>query len=106
MTDPTLLSHWEKQIEAYRESGLTLQVWCDREGVSKDRMKYWMYKRKVDRQPHRPSATFVPVHVESTAPSADLSPIWVQVGEVRVGVAAGFDPRLLRDVVEALRSHV
>lgn len=105
MTDSTLRSHWETQIEAYRESGLTLQAWCDREGVSKEHMKYWMYKRKAARQTRRPSATFVPVHVESTARSADLSPIWVQVGEVRVGVAAGFDPRLLRDVVEALRTH-
>lgn len=105
MTDPTLLPHWETQIQAYRKSGLTLQAWCDREGISKERMKYWMYRRKAGSQPRRPSAAFVPVHVEPLAPAADLSPIWVQVGEFRVGVTAGFDPRLLRNVVEALRIH-
>jgi len=68
-------------------------------------MKYWMYKRKVSSQTRRSSASFVPVHVEPTASSADHSPIWVQVGEARVGVTAGFDSRLLRNVVEALRTH-
>jgi hypothetical protein len=67
MADPTLLSHWETQIEAYRESRLTLQAWCDREGVSKERMKYWMYKRKAASQTRRSSASFVPIHVEPTA---------------------------------------
>ncbi|CAM4343198.1 hypothetical protein FHS16_002531 [Paenibacillus endophyticus] len=31
---------------AYRESGLTLQAWCEQAGITKEQMKYWMYKRK------------------------------------------------------------
>lgn len=43
MMEPTLLPHWQTQIKAYRESGLTLQVWCDQGGIATEQMKYWMW---------------------------------------------------------------
>jgi hypothetical protein len=107
LIDPTLPPHWQTQIKAYRESRLTLQAWCDQEGVAKEQMKYWMYKRKKGQTSRSSSVSpigFVPVHVEAPVrPAADS--LWIQVGEIRIGVAAGFDPRLLRDVVEALHPH-
>lgn len=37
-------------------------------------------------------------------PAADDS-LWIQIGEILIGVAAGFKLYLLRDVVGALQSH-
>lgn len=103
MIDPTLPPYWQTQIKAYRESGLTLQAWCDQEGIAKEQMKYRMYKRKKVQSPVPPTS-FVPIHVEAPVrPSADS--LWIQVGEIRIGVATGFNPRLLREVVEALHPH-
>lgn len=38
--------NWDQYIDAYRESGLSLKIWCEENHVSKEGMKYHMYSKK------------------------------------------------------------
>lgn len=38
--------NWDQYIDAYRESGLSLKIWCEENHVSIDKMKYQMYSKK------------------------------------------------------------
>lgn len=101
MENPSLSERWQERIVSYRNSGLTMKDWCAANGFTVDQLKYWLYKGK--KKSPTQAATFVPVKVASSEPAA--SALWIHIGSARIEVNSGFEPQLLRDVVEALHLH-
>ena len=85
-----------------RSSGLTMKDWCAANGFTLDQLKYWLYKSKK-KSPTKPAPTFLPVTVAPSKPAASV--LWLHVGPARIEVTSGFEPLLLREVVEALSPH-
>ena len=71
-TDPRKAAAWERRLDRFGESGLTVARFCDREGVSIATYHYWQRKLRDPSlaetawaMPAAPSARFDPVEVVS-----------------------------------------
>jgi len=96
---------WASRIEDYRSSGLTMAAWCEANGFTIDNLKYWLYKRPKSSETSSRTTHFVPVAVTNS--SDDLpstSSLVVRIGHASIEVQNGFDPALLRQVIQALES--
>ncbi|WP_438347550.1 IS66 family insertion sequence element accessory protein TnpA [Paenibacillus sp. FA6] len=94
------LQEWKTRIADYRASGLTMAAWCQAHQFSKETLKYWLRKTNANpaaSQGHPPR--FVPLTVSHSSVSSAL---FVEIGQAKIEVRAGFDAELLRAVVQAL----
>ena len=88
--------YWFDRLQEWKASGLGLGGWCRENGQSFYKVRY--YKRKFERKSATPDRTFT--EVEEDKPSGGK--LVVHIGEVRIEVEKGFDPLLLRDVMQIL----
>ncbi len=95
---------WRDHIEAWRDSGLTQQAYCAREGLTVASLQRW---RRIFREEAAGSAEapapkgLIPVRLVSESPSG--SGLAVVVNDaLRIEVAPGFDGATLRQLVAAL----
>jgi hypothetical protein len=88
---------WAEQLAAQAGSGLTVRSWCIREGVCYGSFLQW--RRRLGAA----AAMEGPLSFVQVLPAeAKASTVRVRVGSAWIEVTAGFDPGLLRRVVEAL----
>lgn len=102
MAHPSFHEQWEARIRSYQSSGLTMKAWCTANGFTLDQLKYWLYKGKNKSRRQATTPTFVPVTVSSPLPAT--ATLWLHIGATRIEVQPGFEPQLLREVVEALHA--
>ena len=117
--DVTLEQAWRKRMRQYERSGLTIQAFCDREGLVAHQFSWWRSELKRrdaksqadSRSPKkrgRPrkvgqDAGFIPVQLESPSTSSAVEVVLDQPPRIRV--SSGFDAELLREVVRVLESR-
>lgn len=89
---------WMARIGDYEASGLTMAAWCQAHSFSKEQLKYWIRKTKTT----SPSPRFVPLTTTTYEESSAVSSLVVRIGKATIELRAGFDPQLLRKVVQAL----
>ena len=96
---------WREWIDAWKQSDQSQQAFCAAHRLGFSSFKRWHRIFKAEGVSDAPSAAeavrFVPVRVRESTPS-NLT-IRIQ-DDLRVEVAAGFDPHLLRRVIEVLRA--
>ncbi len=121
--DLALERAWRKRMRQYEGSGLTIQAFCDKEGLVAHQFSWWRseLKRRAakskltnngprrrrspktkGKRPKVAAASFVPLQIEAQATSSveivlDQPP--------RIKVTSGFDVDLLREVVRVLESR-
>lgn len=95
---------WASRIADYRASGLTMSAWCAAHHITKDQLKYWLYKRRESSTPPEssPNNRWVSISVADLTPAMPSTSLVVQVGQARIEIQADFDPQLLRKIVHAL----
>lgn len=114
-------AEWVALIDQWRESGLSLPSFCERNGLNYGTMSGWVYKRNHQGALERarreagavedtpPAAAFVPVRVVEAEPGGEGSGragVEVVIGAGRrVVVDAGFDEETLRRVVAVLEGR-
>lgn len=93
---------WAELIEAYETSGLSVEAFAQKHGVVARTLTWWRWKLRQN-PPRDKAATpaFVELTMAAPAPKAALVLRLERLG-VEVTVQDGFDPALLRAVVEAL----
>jgi len=96
-----LRQQWAARIVEYRSSGLTLKSWCAAHDCTVDQMKYWLYKsnRATSVSSTQVAPRFVPVAVKD---EDQISSLVLRIGQAQIELHAGFDPKLLREIVRAL----
>lgn len=96
---------WSARIADYRASDLSMAAWCDAHQVTKEQLKYWLRKLKVvHSEADGPIfSSWVPIKVSDPIQSTTHeSSLVVHIGSVQIEIRPGFDPRLLREVVQSL----
>jgi len=95
-----------EKIQEYRAGKRTLAAFCFKEGITIDKMKYWMYHRKLE---HKPIVSDIPasgtkgfvsiniIEDNKTGPGLRL-----EVRGITITIERGFDKALLLEVAEAL----
>ena len=101
---------WRSHIDACRASGLQVTEYCKKHSLATRRYYYW--KLRVERSAHietkgkpgKSRASGQWLCVEPTADAAPSSPdcLTVRVSGAEIYVHSGFNPTLLRSVVQAL----
>ncbi len=103
----TLRRVWRKRLDDLARSGLSVRAWCERSGVSRYQARYWKaYFADHEDDPSDPSApgeAWLPVAIADPAPRETASArIVLRIGAAAIDIQPGFDPELLRRVVQAL----
>ena len=106
------IKQWTAVFKAKAESGLTVDEYCDQNGISRNAYYYWLRKAKAAVLEHTPT-TFV----ELEAPEAEKQPqletaaasfipqLTIEKKGFIIGVGTGISKELLTLVLEAV-SHV
>ena len=93
-------------IRDYRVSGKALAAYCAENGLTVDKMKYWMYVRKLEQKPmaaeilSNGTKDFVSIDLfegGKTGPGLTL-----EIMGITITIERGFDKALLLEVAEAL----
>ena len=98
-------NEWISRIADYKASGLTMSAWCSTNKHSVEQLKYWLRKIKSASSPsiQATSPQWVPVTLTSSVAPAELGPPRVvRVGSASIELYPGFNPQLLREIVQAL----
>ncbi len=95
-----LRESWRERIAQFRASGLSGAAWCTAHQVKEHQLWYWA--SKFPAEPTLEShPRFVPVQIHEPGNKTE-SPLLVRIGSVVIEVRAGYDPDLLRGVVNTL----
>ena len=86
---------WAKRVEAWRASGETADVFAQGQGYEGSTLRWWSSRLG------RASPQFLRLVPKASAVQVDAGLV-VEVGHARVRVMAGFDTKLLAEVVAAL----
>ena len=90
-------AHWFSLIAEQKTSGLTVSEFCRQRSVSLHSFRGWRCRLN---KAASSGSDWVTVKAE-TAPALERS-LTLRIGGASVDLSAGFDPRLLREIVAAL----
>lgn len=96
-----LRQEWEKRLEDFQASGQTATAWCSEHGIHMHRFWYWSRKLRtslVEKSGER--VRWLSVELNESAIGTDF--LTIQVGRARIEVHEGFNPMLLRQVIQVL----
>ena len=97
------IQYWQKQVEAFKTSGLTREAYSKENGIRVYQLDYW--RRKISRKERTPERIYtnqwMPVNI-SEEPAAKNSSLDLWIGTVRIEVKPGFDSKLLAEVIHAV----
>lgn len=88
--------NWAAQIQDCLSSGLTVQEWCDQNGINS---KTYYYRLRRVREA---SCQQVPFPIGSVEPAAPTSAVTVHVGNMTVEIADGTSAQTIAAVIRAL----
>lgn len=89
--------YWRDQIKFAHGSGMTMKLWCEQHQVTLGQMKYWL-RKLLSKRKHKITSTWLEVPMMAS-PAASLT---IQIGTARIEVTDGFDPMLLKQIVQTL----
>jgi transposase-like protein len=96
--------HWQRRIEQWRASGLSVQAFCAQHGLAQ--ASFYNWRRVLQRRAAEKPAVFVPVQVVADAVPAQASALEVVLTDGRtVRVAPGFDSATLRQLLAVLEGR-
>lgn len=110
-------THWRRQVERWKTSGLPKAAFCEREGISNASLHWWV--RELERRngrrsgfratrkaptPKAPRPEFVPVQVVPSLQAA-VKAVELEVAGYVVRVVPNFDPATLRRLMDLLEGE-
>lgn len=105
MSRVELHREWEKRMAEFSNSGQSATAWCAAHDIRLHRFWYWARKFRPERQAESNSPIqwlAVKMDEPQLKPESTLT---IRVGGACIEIKPGFQPGLLKQVVEAL-SHV
>jgi hypothetical protein len=93
---------WLEHIQHWQHSGLTQVAYCEQHHLGLKSFQRWHGKLKQERKPQASSATtFLPVNI--TVPKVQNLSLLIG-DDLRIEIPAGFDPAMLKQIVQVLRT--
>ena len=89
---------WESRIAEYKASRQGVTAWCEEHNVNPQQLYYWL-KKENKQTISETSLMWLPLEIDNKEAQSSLL---ITVGQVAIEVKAGFDPKLLLDVVNTL----
>ena len=87
-----------EQVAEYRQSGLSAEQWCQENELNLYTLRYWISKlNRETREPQEESCQWVSLSTESPS-------LKVTIGNATITLQEGFDPELLRQIIQVLKA--
>ena len=103
MNRESLAQEWRERLEDYAQSEMTVQEWCDYNSVTPYQYYYWRRRLAALAAQNAGSAGWQAVNIVDTVSPPTTKPgLSVRIAGTEVQVEPGFDPNLLRAIVQAL----
>ncbi|QQE79738.1 hypothetical protein [Alicyclobacillus sp. SO9] len=103
MSREEVRNHWRSLVKEFRDSGETAAAWCRERNLDVKQFRRWT--RKFDKETFTnataPGVKLVSVQAENSVEETEPALV-VHVGAASVEVHNGFNPLLLKQVVQAL----
>lgn len=93
---------WKERVSAYKESGQSVRSWCKDNDLKEYQLRYWLEKYDLQEKKKHVDKKWILVDVKEIPPAHKDSVITVKIGQAIMEVKPGFDPVLLKNVVQAL----
>ena len=93
--------YWRERIAAQERSGLTIQRFCEEQGLTEQSFYFWRKRLREQQQPMRFALVETGSARQRPATESDLELVLASGERLRIG--ASVDPTVLRRVLEALR---
>ena len=97
-------AYWKQQIEAWQSSDMTQLAFCQEHDLKPHQFTYW--KKRFVRTDA--GVTFLPVKFQRqnfSSPVSTSDSLRILVGgDIEIQVGQNFDPRLLKQVIAAIRA--
>jgi hypothetical protein len=101
-----LAQEWRERLQDFAESEMTVQAWCNFNRVSLHQYYYWRRRLNTDKTNPAVKGRWMAVSVVDTLPNPTApSGITLHIAGAQIQVTAGFDPSILRAVVQALATQ-
>lgn len=101
---------WVREVEKWKESGLSKSAFCRREGINRGTFATW-YRRYKERFNSQKDDGFVKIR-HSSSPSQHFKrqrneePIEIKAGNFTVRLPKDADRQLIENVLGALEAHI
>lgn len=92
---------WKERVAAYKESRQSARSWCKDNDLKEHQLRYWLEKYDLPMQTKQVDTKWISVDVKEV-PVHEDSIITVKIDQAIIEVKPGFDPVLLKNVVQAL----
>ncbi|ERJ12623.1 IS66 family insertion sequence element accessory protein TnpA [Haloplasma contractile] len=105
MSNKELRSIWEERISDYKNSGLSMKKWCDKNSLKLHQLQYWIRKYKNQEAVNSTSTKWVKVDEEPKVNSHKNDHlIQLRLNDYTIDVHPGFDSQTLKEVIQVLSS--
>lgn len=101
MTKTELQQKWEVRIADFRASGQSGAAWCVANNIRPNQLWYWLKKIKSTENPTITRTKWMSVEINESDPTGNG--LLIKVGHAVIEVQPGFNPALLREVVQTLK---
>ena len=97
-------TYWKQHIQSWQETGMTQSEYCREHNLKHHQMVYWK-KRFLETETDVSFAALKMGDLLDISAGADRSPLCVVINDrFKIEVRAGFDPRLLRQLIFTLHA--
>jgi len=98
--NPEKKEYWQRQIEAWRSSGLSRKVYCEQNGIKISTLDYWCQKLRPSGKENATGKTsWIPLRIDEDEPSSGID---LRIGRITVVIKPGFDPALLSELLRTI----
>ena len=106
---------WELRIQTFQDSGLTQQQWCEKEGLKRSALRYWLRHFREEKS-QEAAPDWLKVCVSDTDPIPSLAlpqisppaedpvlPIRLHIHDMMLEIPAGTPPAYLSALLQVVR---
>jgi len=98
--DNNLAEIWKQRLREYEQSGQNIATWCKHNNIRTNQFFYWRRKLRTENKHDQAQIKWIAVPHNP----AKASGINVTLGQIKIEITPGFDPKLLKEIIEVLTS--
>mgnify|MGYP000008499709 FL=1 len=102
MTRDEKLLMWEKKVEQFDKSGLSMRQWCQENGEVYGTFRHWRKVIQEKNEQEQGQSRWLPLQVLDD--TTQHSPIVIKYKEFKIEISQDVDTRLLEDLLRVLKT--
>ena len=91
-----------QQVDDYRNSGLSAEIWCEANTMKVSTLRYWLRRFKEMDQPQQEQA-WAGIKLVGKTSANDSAPVVIIVNGFEINLRLGFEPIVLTSVIKTLQ---